>query len=236
VIFTALVGDGRQGKMYIATRQRNIPQGSVDPDRVEVVVVPKKGKIGTDAFVQWMRWAKSTGLLVRGDVLLYDAETALGAQEVYDTADDLGVRILALPPHVGFLLNPCDNTFRASLKLHFYQSIRHQFYVSEVQRLNFAVDAYYATSEASIRNMFALCGLTEGEPEEVAKRLLTHGALAEGGWADYHEERLREYQAWRAQNHARRLDPCPLSLGDSALDGAHWQQWKTQHRYRRAEL
>ena len=102
--------------------------------------------------------------------------------------------------------------------------------MDEVRRIQKAEEAYRSVSGSAIRHMFAHCGLTEGDPEEVSMRLLSRGAMAEGGWADFHEEQHRKYLKWRADNHTRILGPHPVSLGDSGLDGARWRKWKSQHQ------
>jgi len=147
-----------------------------------------------------------------GDVLLLDAERALGTEAVLEYLSENNVVPFVFPCVTHQLLNPCDNSFHSIFKRHYYMNVSNtNTQLTMKDKMNIARESYDAVSEETIRSMFIRCGLV---PSGEDKRKLVLRLMSEGLGAleknQQHKRCLLKFLKWTNENNL--LELCPVEV------------------------
>ena len=77
--------------------------------------------------------------------------------------------------YLGARLDPCDNSFHASFRRRYDESVLREVNVDLSRRLQLLNEAYHATPTDAVLGCIRRCGLFEGDPEHVMAELLQEG-------------------------------------------------------------
>ena len=146
-------------------------------------------------------------------MLLTDNEKVWTGAEFTSILEENDITHLCFPPLLGHLMNPCDNSFYSSYKLKIQQRLVDYPSVTREQKLRIIEESYYDCTEASIQALFKHCGITDGNPVNSMRRLVTEGVHPAEKFTDLHAHQLDEYKKWVAvTEYHDPQDPAPEQL------------------------
>jgi len=155
-----------------------------------------RGERGYTAFLEKLCSLKS---LIRNDLLLTDNEKSFQTDNVLDFLKSKGIIKGFYPPSFGHLMDPCDNSFHASMKMRYWHLVDAETPpINIVRRIELLHKAYYSEKEESIVKYFEKCGiLGNEEPEIVINRLINEGLYPRKRFKNLHKHQLETYVDWK---------------------------------------
>lgn len=102
------------------------------------------------------------------------------------------------PPQLGHLLDPCDNSFHASVHKRYWHIIDNYKKISLIDQIFAIHKAYFAEKESSVKEYFEKCGITgTAPPHQVLEKLFHEGVYPTKKFCSLHESQLKAYLKWR---------------------------------------
>lgn len=224
VIFTSdktLLSDDKHRRVYINDKEYGI-----------VIYEPGVGAPSAKTTSIWIdkRTSRAEKALRSGDHLLLDALRGHFADSPDHMFKDAGVILFKLPEGSGKYLNPPDQAIHRELR-RLFRKLQNDNRNEKVLNI---IRAYYGVRPETIKNSFRLCGIFEGDPEEIVQYQASQGYRAEGPRAEALKVYEEAFAKWKKDNLRNVVDVTPQALATSSLpdqmDGVYWKQHGTSRR------
>lgn len=102
------------------------------------------------------------------------------------------------PAQMGHLLDPCDNSFHASVHKRYWGMLARYKKVDLLTQIKIIHKSYFLESESSVKSYFEKCGITgTTPPEKVLSKLFFDGVYPTSKFRALHEEQLNSYLKWK---------------------------------------
>lgn len=206
IMYSLIVGDGTVGPIYLDTSSK-FPAKIQLPPETFLQYLPKTRNVndrrGEKGFLAFLEQNTSDKSLVKGDLLLSDAEKAFNTELVNDLIEHKNLYSIHFPPGMGHLMNPCDQYYHASVKTRYWRFIDELKSVSIESMINCIHKAVKKEKEKSIRNYFRSCGIIDSEktPEEIMNHLLYQGLSPSEKFKLIHLKQLISLINWKWADH-----------------------------------
>ena len=199
-----VVGDGKIGRIYLETSAK-VPVDIKLPSETNLQYLPSHTvRRGERGFIACLEQNCSDKSLVKGDIILTDAENAFKTDFVVAYLDDKGIYSDHFPPGLGHLMNPCDQYYHASVKARYWRYIdEYRGKVTMEDMVSCIHKAVFKEKGASIRNYFKSCGIVGSDktPEEVMNHLIYEGLSPSKKYKSMHLKQLKSFIEWKWANH-----------------------------------
>jgi hypothetical protein len=226
IVFTSLVGDGRQGPLFVVTKSKKVAQGTLTPREGHVTIVGKVERRGERTTMAFLEWALKVKLLQSSDLLLWDQEKSFKTEWVQHHLDSHNIQYMHFPAKSHALLNPCDNSYHSQFKRAYSRLITQHKPATIEERLKLLKDAYYSVSGESIQNMMDHNGITSGKPGVVVRRLFSEGLSPVPKYSDIHVKQVRTCLTWMKKHRYKEHDLQHLTEEDITSDSPHWTRYR----------
>jgi hypothetical protein len=206
IMYSMVVADGTVGQVYLETDTK-IPTNIQLPPETRIEYIPKTKKAsdrrGERGYIACLEQNTADKSLVKGDIVLTDAEKSFHTEAVNDYLADKGIYADQFPAGLGHLMNPCDSYYHSSIKARYWRYIDEL--EGEVSLENMIACIHKAVArerEESIRNYFKGCGIVGNKPaEEIMNHLIYQGLSPAKKFKDLHLKQLKSFIEWKWANH-----------------------------------
>jgi len=136
---------------------------------------------------------------VKRDLIFSDNESSFKTEMVKDLEQHHGVYRRYFPPQMGHLLDPCDNSFHASVHKRYWSKLSRYQHPDLSTQIKIIHDSYFAEKESIIRSYFEKCGIIGNtQPiKRILNRLFYDGLYPTSKFRDLHKNQLNAYLDWR---------------------------------------
>lgn len=220
-VYTGLVGDGRMAPFYAEVKRTKGVHVVLRNEQGIVTLLPagkRRGERGVLAFYEKM---VDKGTLCPGGVVVTDNEGCWRTEHVETYLSDHHIKHIMYPKYLGALLDPCDNSFHASVRHAYDKAVFGKQGLTLEKRLEKICKIYRAVPTRQVAAYIRHCGLFEGDPEHVMHELMCQGRGVLGKRRYDHYSTIQDYLAFQQasglsepdeQAALKRLENAPTSF------------------------
>ena len=127
--------------------------------------------------------------------MLVDAEAALQTIDVTDKLRKYGVAVIAWPPIVGKLMDPCDSYFHSVEKRKYWKDIAMDPRKRSPQEMALAIrESYYSVPGSAVKDFFLRTGIIGNEDQgDVIENLMKEGLHRSSKYVEIHNTQHDAY-------------------------------------------
>jgi hypothetical protein len=184
--------DGSVLPPVIFTNYAQIPQNIEGEQQAFVFFVPGLSQPTADLTLRWLDTMRE--YLGDNPLVIHDRGPEFIAGKVQEEFKNQDITSMSFPAMGGAFINPCDNSFNAQLKRHYFHHNRETF----TAKLEAVISAYFSSSEEQNRNYFhhvRWCG--EPPTRSYVEHLLQEGFRPVNNNEKIYGEMLAKYRAWK---------------------------------------
>jgi hypothetical protein len=195
-VFSGLVRDGRLSPFFAIINRKKEMEEVLELASSTVILLGKTKRRGERGVLAFLEEMVSRRTLVVGDILVTDNDRRWKTPEVLSYLAAYGIRALRYPTYVGAKLDPCDNSFHASLRRRYNTWQLQKVDMTLNRRLQVLSDVYLSTPTEAVLGCIRRCGVFEANPEHTMAELLSEGRRQMRGNAAAFRHHVDAYNAY----------------------------------------